>query len=55
MQVYPAASLIHYIKSAIPIYFIDPNPNILSTSYDNLTIFSEKASVGVEKLLAILK
>ena len=55
MQVYPAASLIHYIKSAIPIYFIDPNPNILSTSYDNLTIFSEKASVGVEKLLTILK
>ncbi len=55
MQVYPAASLIHYIKAAIPIYFIDPNPNILTNSYDNLTIFSEKASIGVEKLVKILK
>lgn len=55
MQVYPAASLINYIKAAIPIYFIDPNPNILTNSYDNLTIFSEKASIGVEKLVKILK
>jgi len=54
MQVYPAASLIHYIKSTIPIYFIDPHPNISSTSYDNLTIFSEKASRGVDKLVNIL-
>ena len=54
MQVYPAASLIHYIKQATPIYFIDPNPNILTSNYDNLTIISEKASTGVEKLVAML-
>ncbi len=28
MQVYPAASLINYIKSETPIYFIDPKPAI---------------------------
>jgi len=55
MQVYPAASLIHYIKAAIPIYFIDPNPNISASSYDNLTIISEKASTGMEKLVSMLE
>ena len=55
MQVYPAASLIHYIPINTPIYFIDPKPNISNNSYDNLTVFSEKASVGVEKLISILK
>lgn len=55
MQVYPAASLIHYIPINTPIYFIDPKPNISNNSYDNLTVFSEKASVGVEKLVSILK
>ncbi len=55
MQVYPAASLIHYIKPAIPIYFIDPNPNISASSYDNLTIISEKASTGMEKLVSMLE
>ncbi len=55
MQVYPAASLIHYIPINTPIYFIDPKPNISNNSYDNLTVFSEKASIGVEKLVSILK
>ena len=55
MQVYPAASLIHYIKSNIPIYFIDPNPNISKNSYKNLTIISEKAGIGMENLVSILK
>lgn len=55
MQVYPAASLIHYIKPDTPIYFIDPKPNIEKNSYPNLTIIPEKASIGVEKLVNILK
>ncbi len=54
MQVYPAASLIHYIQPDISIYFIDPKPNINQNSYNNLTIISEKASVGVEKLINLL-
>jgi len=54
MQVYPAASLIHYITLGTPVYFIDPKPNISRNSYNNLTIISEKASIGVEKLIKLL-
>ncbi len=55
MQVYPAASLVHYIKPNTPIYFIDPKPSIEKNSYPNLTIIPEKASIGVEKLINIFK
>jgi len=54
MQVYPAASLIHYIKPHTPVYFIDPKPNISKNSYNNLNVISEIASVGVEKFLKLL-
>jgi len=54
MQVYPAASLVHYIMPATPVYFIDPKPTISKNSFNNLTIISEKASVGVEKLVKLL-
>ena len=51
MQVYPAAGLVNYIKTGIPIYFIDPNPTIREHSFKNLTIIPEKASIGVKKLI----
>jgi NAD-dependent deacetylase len=51
MQVYPAANLINYSKSTTPIYFIDPNPAIRESYYNNLTIISEKASSGVNNLV----
>ena len=54
MQVYPAASLVHYIKPNTPIYFVDPKPNITKSEYANLTIIAEKASTGVEKIMALL-
>ena len=47
MQVYPAASLVHYIKPGIPIFFIDPKPTIQANDFNNLTIISEIASKGV--------
>jgi NAD-dependent deacetylase len=53
MQVYPAASLIHYIPLNIPIYFIDPKPNINPT--DNLTVIAEPATTGMKKLIKLLK
>jgi NAD-dependent deacetylase len=55
MQVYPAASLINYTKPNIPIYFIDPNPAILASQYQNLTIIKEVASIGTDQLLALLR
>lgn len=52
MQVYPAASLIHYVPQNTPIYFIDPKPNI--ESKDNLTVIAEPATVGVKKVVELL-
>ena len=51
MQVYPAASLINFIKPKTPIYFIDPNPSIRENQYPNLKIINEKASSGVLKVV----
>lgn len=51
MQVYPAAHLINCAKSTVSIYFIDPKPVIQQNLYSNLTVFAEKASVGVVKVV----
>ncbi|MGB5362025.1 MAG: NAD-dependent deacylase [Aureibaculum sp.] len=51
MQVYPAASLVHYIKPETPIFFIDPKPTIQASDFNNLTIISEIASKGVNILI----
>lgn len=55
MQVYPAASLINYISSGIPIFFIDPKPAIHATAYTNLTIIPEKATIGMEKFMEFIE
>lgn len=54
MQVYPAAQLINYAKPKIPIYFIDPKPFIQQNQYKNLIVLTEKASVGVVKVVSQL-
>lgn len=51
MQVYPAASLINYVKKDTTIYFIDPKPAVPQKSYQNLTVIAENASVGVAKVV----
>jgi NAD-dependent deacetylase len=51
MQVYPAAGLVHYVDSHVPIYFIDPKPSIKETAFPNLTIYAENATTGVRKLV----
>jgi NAD-dependent deacetylase len=53
MQVYPAASLIHYIPINTPIYFIDPKPNI--NTNNNITVIAEPATTGLKKLMQRLK
>jgi NAD-dependent deacetylase len=49
MQVYPAASLIHYVPENTPTYFIDPKPNIESNK--NLIVIAEKATIGIKKFI----
>ena len=51
MQVYPAASLINFIRKNTPIYFIDPRPSISESEFENLTIIQESAVTGTETLL----
>ena len=55
MQVYPAASLVNFIKQNTPIYFIDPKPTITKNDFNNLKIISDFASEGTDKLISILK
>lgn len=52
MQVYPAASLINYVSTNIPIYFIDPKPSISENNFNNLTVIAEKAAKGIPILVA---
>jgi NAD-dependent deacetylase len=54
MQVYPAASLIHYLPSGNPIYFIDPRPTISKLAFSNLTVINKTATKGVKVLQNIL-
>ncbi|MGY0408261.1 MAG: Sir2 family NAD-dependent protein deacetylase [Polaribacter sp.] len=54
MQVYPAASLVDYIKPNTAIYFIDPAPSVTENQYQNLIIIAEKAGLGTEILLQSL-
>ena len=53
MQVYPAASLMHYVPKKTPTYFIDPKPAIKSKEY--LTVIAETATVGIKKVVELLK
>jgi len=50
MQVYPAASLIHFAPNHIPIYFIDPNIPY-SVNISGLNKIEQPATVGVPALV----
>ena len=52
IQVYPAASLIHYVSSNTPIYFIDPAPSISKNT--NTTIIKSGAQQGTKQLIKML-
>ena len=53
MQVYPAAGLVKYAKPDAHIYFVDPKPSISESK--RITVFAEKASIGVPKVVELLK
>ena len=54
MQVYPAASLVNYVTTGTPIYFIDPKPSIGTGDFPNLTVIPETATLGVPPLVTAL-
>jgi NAD-dependent deacetylase len=53
MQVYPAASLMHYVRPDTEIFYIDPNPAMESTT--QITVISKTASIGVNEVIERLK
>ncbi|GAB4454468.1 MAG: NAD-dependent deacylase [Bacteroidales bacterium] len=52
LQVYPAASLLQYVRPTSPIFVVDPNDVY---SWRKAVHIKEKASVGVAKLQQLLK
>lgn len=50
LQVYPAASLVHYAGKQAPIYLVDPKPAISEGELPNLKIYAERARSGVPKV-----
>ena len=59
LQVYPAASLMHYAKPKIPVFYIDPRPASINGLQNPLEIIPMNATEGVpllrEKLLSLRK
>ena len=53
MQVYPAASLMHYVQPHVPIYYVDPKPAIMNNK--KVTVISSTATLGVQKLISFLQ
>ena len=51
LAVYPAASLLHYVRPGVPVYYIDPNPADVPPS---VTVINAKASEGVAILTEML-
>lgn len=52
MQVYPAASLMHYVPEETPTYFIDPNPAM--DSKEHLKVIAKTATKGLKTLKELL-
>ena len=51
LKVYPAASLLHYVRFGVPVYLIDPKPN---TDVSGVEILAQTAVRGVPALVAEL-
>lgn len=47
LQVYPAAGLMHYAKSHVPVYYIDPNPATIYDLQNPLEVLPMSASEGM--------
>lgn len=54
LVVYPAASLLHYVRRGTPIYYIDPNPASVA-GLNHVTVIAEPASKGVQTLARLLE
>ena len=49
LNVYPAASLLHYVPSSVPVYLIDPNDVSIPANRE-VTVIRKGASEGLQYL-----
>lgn len=54
LNVYPAASLLYYVKKGTPIYYIDPHPAAIPPEAGNVSIIAKPATEGVADLITLL-
>lgn len=52
LLVYPAASLLHYVRRGVPVYYIDPKPAAVPAG---VTVIAKPATEGVAELIQLLK
>ncbi len=50
LQVYPAASLMHYAKPEVPVFYIDPRPTLINNPQNPLEVIPMNATQGVPVL-----
>ncbi|WP_375234881.1 NAD-dependent deacetylase [Winogradskyella sp.] len=53
MQVYPAASLMNFVKPSIPIFYIDPKPAKIDNQ--KVTVIAKPATTGLVQFLELIK
>ena len=53
MQVYPAASLMHYVQPETKIFYIDPRPAMDNNS--QITVISKSATLGIKEFTTLIK
>lgn len=51
LQVYPAASLLHYVRPNVPVFVIDPQAPQISLPGNSLHIIQKPATQGIAELL----
>jgi NAD-dependent deacetylase len=54
MQVYPAAGLVNYADTTVPIVYIDLNPASLPNLPNPITVMAKTASAGLRDFMSIL-
>ncbi|MFM9826855.1 SIR2 family NAD-dependent protein deacylase [Flavobacterium sp.] len=55
LQVYPAASLMHYAKATIPVFYIDPKPATMYDLPNEIKVIATTGSKGMEIVQKELK
>jgi len=55
LNVYPAASLLYYVRPGTEVYYIDPHPAAIPEGAGTVTVIARKATEGMSELAALLE